>query len=406
MRHIASLLLVLALQAVPALSADFTYTGAIAQDDERRQFNFTLAQPATVIIRTYSYAGGVNAAGTQVSRGGFDPTLSVFDSKGNLFAVNRDGDCAHVATDSVTAYCFDSYIEQQFPAGTWQLVLTQSENLPNGPTLADSFSYDGSGNFTADPDGASNPGFWDFFPNRRTGEYTLEIRGADSSQTSLDPSIGGIVNGASFAGGDAAPNTILTLIDPQLHGDSSVTLTVGGLNAQVLYAGASQINFVVPPGVTQGEGVPIEVWRGTNLLLSTAMTMTDAAPALFTFLQTGSGNAAVLNVSESGAATPNGGIAPASPAARGSYIEVYGTGFGAANAANSDGLSLLASAVTATIGGVPAQVTFAGIAPKSTLGLQQINVLVPEDAPVGPAVPIRLRIGTHTTQTGTTIAVK
>jgi uncharacterized protein (TIGR03437 family) len=62
--------------------------------------------------------------------------------------------------------------------------------------------------------------------------------------------------------------------------------------------------------------------------------------------------------------------------------------------------------ITATIGGVPAEVVFAGLAPKWTMGLQQINVLVPDDCAIGPAVPIRLRVGPYSTQADTTVAIE
>jgi uncharacterized protein (TIGR03437 family) len=85
---------------------------------------------------------------------------------------------------------------------------------------------------------------------------------------------------------------------------------------------------------------------------------------------------------------------------------VYGTGFGIANTPGPDALSWMAAAVSATIGGVPAEVTFAGLAPGFTRGLQQINVRIPDGCPTGAAVPIRLQLGGHSTQLGTTIAVE
>jgi uncharacterized protein (TIGR03437 family) len=85
---------------------------------------------------------------------------------------------------------------------------------------------------------------------------------------------------------------------------------------------------------------------------------------------------------------------------------VYGTGFGVAKPLGQDGLSWLAAAVSATIGGLPAEVTFAGLAPRYTRGLQQINIRIPGDCPTGAAVPIRLQLGGHSTQLGTTIAVE
>lgn len=364
-----------------------------------------MSQSSRVVIRTLSYASGVNSAGTTISRGGFDPTLSLFDANGALVAVNRDAGCDKAAPDLVTLQCWDACIEVQLPAGAWRAVLTQSENVANGPGLSDSFAYDGAGNFTASPGGASEPGFWDFFPDRRMGFWALDIRGADSSETPVNPKLG-ILNGASFLAGAASPNTILSLFDAQLNGDPGVRVSIDGIDAEVLYAGASQVNFVVPPGVIPKTGARLDLLRGHVLLGTTFIDIVDASPALFTTTQTGAGQAAVLNVLNSGGVALNGSVAPAAPAKRGTYLALFGTGFGSVKAPGTDGLSWLIQPVTATIGGAPAQVVFAGLAPQSTMGLQQINVLIPDDCPTGPAVSIRLRAGPYSTQTGTTVAVE
>jgi len=61
--------------------------------------------------------------------------------------------------------------------------------------------------------------------------------------------------------------------------------------------------------------------------------------------------------------------------------------------------------VTATVGGMPATVQFAGAAP-GYLGLQQINVLIPANAMLsGPAVALVLTGGGVTTQSGVTVAI-
>ena len=135
----------------PTFAADFSFVGAFAHDDERRQFSFTLIQPASVTLRTWSYAGGVNSAGTTIGAGGFDPSLSLFDSTGLLVAINRDGGCGKVAADPVTTWCWDAMIAAPLPRGTYQLVLTESENTPFGSYLTDPFVYDGAGDFTAAP---------------------------------------------------------------------------------------------------------------------------------------------------------------------------------------------------------------------------------------------------------------
>jgi len=62
--------------------------------------------------------------------------------------------------------------------------------------------------------------------------------------------------------------------------------------------------------------------------------------------------------------------------------------------------------VTATIGGRPASVIYAGPSPGLIWGLTQVNVIIPADAPTGPAVPIVITFGNRPTQAGVTIAVK
>lgn len=68
-------------------------------------------------------------------------------------------------------------------------------------------------------------------------------------------------------------------------------------------------------------------------------------------------------------------------------------------------MTQLAQTVTATVGGMPAQVLFAGQASGYTSGLPQIDVLIPSGPPAGPGVPVALTVGGVTTQTGLTINV-
>ena len=62
------------------------------------------------------------------------------------------------------------------------------------------------------------------------------------------------------------------------------------------------------------------------------------------------------------------------------------------------------TAPTMTIGSVPATVSFSGLAP-GFVGLYQVNVQVPENAPAGDAVPVVLTIGGISSNT-VTIAVQ
>ncbi len=136
-----------------------------------------------------------------------------------------------------------------------------------------------------------------------------------------------------------------------------------------------------------------------------SIPVASAAPALFT-LDAG-GQAAALNQDYSLLTTGN-------PAPRGTYIMLYATGEGQTNPEGVDGLqaSLVdvnalprpLLTVTATVGGRPANVWFAGGAP-GYAGLLQANVLVPADAPIGGAVAVALQVGEAVTQPGVTIAI-
>jgi uncharacterized protein (TIGR03437 family) len=163
-----------------AIAADFSYTGTFAQDDEKREFFFTLSQSGNVLIRTFSYAGGTNAAGTVIPAGGFDPTITLYDGSGGTIIFNRDGGCGTVATDPATRSCWDAYVSAALPAGNYRVLLTQSDNLPAGPLLTDSFLFDGQGNFTQAPSGGA-PGFWDYYPSKRTGAFAIDIRGVNAA---------------------------------------------------------------------------------------------------------------------------------------------------------------------------------------------------------------------------------
>jgi uncharacterized protein (TIGR03437 family) len=61
--------------------------------------------------------------------------------------------------------------------------------------------------------------------------------------------------------------------------------------------------------------------------------------------------------------------------------------------------------VTATIRGVPATVQYAGGAAHLIAGAMQVNLLVPPDAPIGPAVPLLIRVGDMQSQAGITVAI-
>src|SRR5262245_35968039 len=75
----------------PAKADNFSFTGSFAVDNDVQLFNFSVMAPSNVTLRTWSYAGGTNAAGQLIAAGGFDPILALFDSSGALIDQNDDG---------------------------------------------------------------------------------------------------------------------------------------------------------------------------------------------------------------------------------------------------------------------------------------------------------------------------
>jgi hypothetical protein len=167
-------------------AGSFSFTGVFTQDDQHEIFTFT-APSASVLLRTYGYAGGTNALFAPISAGGFDPILSLFDSSGGLLptsllvAANDNGACGDVGNDPVTGNCFDSYLLLSTLAGSqYTLVLTQADNSANGPTYGDGFLRDGDPNFTA-VFGCGGSMFCDQSPDQRNGGWAVDITGVDTA---------------------------------------------------------------------------------------------------------------------------------------------------------------------------------------------------------------------------------
>jgi uncharacterized protein (TIGR03437 family) len=95
---------------------------------------------------------------------------------------------------------------------------------------------------------------------------------------------------------------------------------------------------------------------------------------------------------------------------------LFGTGGGLTDPPSIDGtlnpipapggpFGALTQTVTATVGGQPADVVYAGPAPNLVVGVFQINVTIPSGTPSGNAAVV-VQVGTVNSQTGVTIAVQ
>lgn len=180
--HFLPLVIIALLASTSQVRADeVSYQGNFTTDDQVQLFDFNVATPGLVTLQTFGYAGGVNAAGTTIAAGGFDPVLTLFDGAGNFLVMNDDGPCGTVGTDPTTLNCFDSYLSLDLTAGSYILALTENDNLAIGPTLSDSFTQVGNGDFTC-PEFLGTPGaFCDASPSQRDSAWALDVTTPETS---------------------------------------------------------------------------------------------------------------------------------------------------------------------------------------------------------------------------------
>ena len=100
-------------------------------------------------------------------------------------------------------------------------------------------------------------------------------------------------------------------------------------------------------------------------------------------------------------------------AAKGSTVTFYATGEGQTTPAGVNGkpatgavIPKPVAAVSVTIGGAAATISYASGAPGAVDGLMQVNAVVPAGAASGAAVPVVLTVGTASSPAGTTMAVR
>jgi uncharacterized protein (TIGR03437 family) len=265
-------------------------------------------------------------------------------------------------------------------------------------------------------------------PGPRTGTLTIAGATLTVTQAAPDPNavlLTAVKNAASYQGGAVAPGEFVVLggsnIGPPAYTYQAVadnrfgTMTANtqvlfdGVPAALYYVGPTQSVAIVPYSVYGKTQTQVQIaYQGVK---SNALTLdvTDAAPGIFTQLQNGLGAGSVLNQDS----TLN---TAANPAARGSIISVYATGEGQTNPGGSDGLIAVGSTlpmpllnVTATVGGVPAVVQYAGAAPVLVAGVFQVNVTIPDSVPSGNAVlviQVGTKGGTTSSQPGVTVAIQ
>jgi len=252
-----------------------------------------------------------------------------------------------------------------------------------------------------------------------TWSITLDINGTTIVTvpfTVASALLTAVQNAASYQTGAVSPGEMIILYGTGLGPGSLVgtgtpvrttlagtTITVNGINAPIVYTSDHQVAAIIPYAVT-GTTVSIQASYNTSTSNRLTVPLAPAAPGLFTLDATGKGPAAAIS--------PDGTAnTPPHPATPGTYLSLFATGEGATNPTGIDGsigappLPAPILPVTVMIDGRPALVTYAGAAPGLVAGVMQVNIKIPDDATIGPAVPITLQVGTTTSQPGVTITI-
>ena len=229
-----------------------------------------------------------------------------------------------------------------------------------------------------------------------------------------------VTNAASFQIGAVAPGEIVTafgaaigpaaLVTAQLNAQGRVASNLNGtevlfddIPAPLVYVTANQVSAIVPYEVAGQQTTRVVVIRNGQATQALTVAVAAVAPALFTSISSGSGQAAAINQDTS----LNG---PGSGAPVGSIVALYGTGEGQTAPGGINGrvangvLPAPLAAVSVTIGGLDAPVVYAGAAPQAVAGLLQVNVTVPELAPG--TYPVVLIVGGVSSRAGVTLTVR
>jgi uncharacterized protein (TIGR03437 family) len=267
----------------------------------------------------------------------------------------------------------DSYFRKQYTFGAGGAIrigqgigsLFGISVLFPAPTMS------GSGVFL-DPNGDVNAA--DFSP------FTQGISGGESI----------VLYGTGLSSGTA---TASSLPLPTTLGN--VQVLINGIPAPLRYVSPTQLSVVVPFGIyyTPTTGVPAIPSRPIAMIQ--VMNNGVASNTVYKFI-----NLTTAGVFSNGTKNPHGFdyalvadamtgqlLNASNPAQPGEIVSVYVSGLGdtspaGTNGAPPTGLVKTAQTVSASVGGFPTTVTFAGLAP-TEVGVYQVNLIIPQVVPPG-----------------------
>lgn len=231
---------------------------------------------------------------------------------------------------------------------------------------------------------------------------------------------------ALAAGGPISPGSLISIFGTSLAAStaaadsvplstslSDASVTINGVAAPLSYASPGQINAQVPWEVQPGSAAVV-VSRPNGVSPTVTIQVTPSSPGIFSFHSfDGRSFAIAQNADDFMLAWPANAMPGLTtvPVKHGQVLIIYATGLGPVNPTPATGdmagaqLSNAVTMPTVMVGGVTAQVQFAGMSP-SFVGVNQLNIVVPADAPTGSNVPLQIATSDGTSSDQVVIAVQ
>lgn len=209
-------------------------------------------------------------------------------------------------------------------------------------------------------------------------------------------------NLASTAYAAQSSDFVNDYLPTQLNG---VSVQFDGKAAYLQYASPTQINALVPSDAQSGS-VMVSVTNSVGMSNSVAVTLQPIAPGLFAksgyAMAVRPADGAIIN----GTGAAVSGYTTSASTKTGDVLELFGTGFGPTQAGTAPGLVFSGAdqdtnTVTATVGGQPATVLWAGLV---GAGLWQITLQMPGGLTAGDNKVV-LAVNGNTTQAGVSLNV-
>ncbi len=151
----------LALASLCSADVVLSETGTLSTPEDTFVMAINLATAGNVILQTYGFGGGTNAAGTIIPPGGFDPFVGLFSGTGpTALFINGDSDiltnytpgcppAGTVTIGSMANQCGDvRLVLPGLAAGTYTVLLSDAEYVPNAVFEAAGMLGDGFTDFT------------------------------------------------------------------------------------------------------------------------------------------------------------------------------------------------------------------------------------------------------------------